>query len=274
MKLGQKVALITGGAQGLGKTIALAMAKEGADVVICDINSKTLPGAQAEIETTGARCLGVQCDVSSVDAVANLFRETVSRFGTLDILVNNAALVQSGPRNEEMRSKFYRMMTTPIAKESLGVTKDFPDEEWHRYWGVNVHGVFYCTREALRIMEPKKSGKIINIASIAGIGGFSAFHPAYCATKGAVLAFTRSVAIEVAGANIFVNAIAAGGILTPPMEAYLAGVSEEVRNSLHQLIPLGRLGKPEEYSSLAVYLASDEHYLVGQTISPNGGMIL
>lgn len=123
-------------------------------------------------------------------------------------------------------------------------------------------------------MEPQKAGKIINIASIAGIGGLSAFHPAYCATKGAVLAFTRSVAVEVAGTNVFVNAIGTGGILTPPMEAYLSRSSEEERNRLHQLIPLGRLGKPEEYASLALYLASDEHYLVGQTISPNGGMIL
>jgi 3-oxoacyl-[acyl-carrier protein] reductase len=250
------------------------MANEGATVVICDINAKTLPGAQAEIEATGARCLTVQCDVSSVDSVANLFQQTVSELGTVDILVNNAALLQTGARNEEMRSKFYKMMTTPVPKESLGVTKDFTDEEWHKYWAVNVHGVFYCTREALRIMEPKKSGKIINISSIAGIGGLSAFHPAYCATKGAVLAFTRSVAIEVAGANIFVNAIAAGGILTPPMETFLAEASEETRNSLHQIVPLGRLGRPEEYASLAVYLASDGHYLVGQTISPNGGQIV
>jgi 3-oxoacyl-[acyl-carrier protein] reductase len=273
-KLSDRVAVITGGAQGLGKAIALAMANEGAAVVICDINAKTLPGAQAEIEATGARCLTVQCDVSSVDSVANLFRQTVSELGTVDILVNNAALLQTGARNEEMRSKFYKMMTTPVPKESLGVTKDFTDEEWHKYWAVNVHGVFYCTREALRIMEPKKSGKIINISSIAGIGGLSAFHPAYCATKGAVLAFTRSVAIEVAGANIFVNAIAAGSILTPPMEAFLAEASEETRNSLHQIVPLGRLGRPEEYASLAVYLASDGHYLVGQTISPNGGQIV
>jgi 3-oxoacyl-[acyl-carrier protein] reductase len=274
MKLTSKVAVITGGAQGLGKAIALAMAKEGASIVIGDINEKVLPEAKAEIEATGVSCLAVKCDVTSVESVANLFRETVASFGTVDILVNNAALVQTGARNEEMRSKFYRMITTPVAKESLGVTKDFSDDEWHKYWGVNVHGVFYCTREALRIMEPAKSGKIINIASIAGIGGFSAFHPAYCATKGAVLAFTRSVAIEVAGANIFVNAIAAGGILTPPMENYLATASEETRNGLHQIIPLGRLGKPEEYASLAVYLASDGHYLVGQTISPNGGMVL
>jgi 3-oxoacyl-[acyl-carrier protein] reductase len=152
MKLRDKVVLITGGAQGLSKAIALAMAREGAGVVICDINPKTLPGARAEVEAAGARCLAVECDVSSVDSVAGLFRQTVSTFGTLDVLVNNAALVQSGARNEEMRTKFYRMLTTPVPKESLGVTRDFPDEEWHRYWGVNVHGVFYCTREALRII--------------------------------------------------------------------------------------------------------------------------
>ena len=274
MKLKGKIALVTGGAQGLGKAIALAMANEGANIVIGDINPKTFPEVKAEIESTGVRCLAGKCDVSSVESVANLFRETVATFGTLDILVNNAGLVQTGEKNDARRAKFYTMMTTPVAKESLGVTKDFPDEEWHKFWDVNVHGVFYCTREALRIMEPKKSGKVINIASISGMSGLSAFNPAYCATKGAVLAFTRSVAIEVAGANIFVNAIAAGGILTPPMEAFLASASEAERNSLHQLVPLGRLGKPEEYASLAVYLASDGHYLVGQTISPNGGMVV
>ena len=177
MKLTSKVAVITGGAQGLGKAIALAMAKEGASIVIGDINEKVLPEAKAEIEATGVSCLAVKCDVTSVESVANLFRETVASFGTVDILVNNAALVQTGARNEEMRSKFYRMITTPVAKKSLGVTKDFSDDEWHKYWGVNVHGVFYCTREALRIMEPAKSGKIINIASIAGIGGFQRVPP-------------------------------------------------------------------------------------------------
>ena len=250
------------------------MADEGASIVICDINADTLATAAAEIEALGRPCLAIRCDVSSSASVREMFPQIVERFGTLHILVNNAALVQKGEANEAARSRFYQLMTTPMPKQSLGVTKDFTDEEWHKYWGVNVHGVFYCTREALKLMEPQKAGKIINIASIAGIGGFSAFHPAYCATKGAVLAFTRSVAVEVAGANVFVNAIAAGGILTPPMEAYLASASEEQRNSLHQLVPLGRLGKPEEYASLAVYLACDGHYLVGQTISPNGGMVL
>jgi 3-oxoacyl-[acyl-carrier protein] reductase len=274
MKLKGKVALVTGGAQGLGKSIALAMAKEGADTVICDINEATLPSAAKDIEALGGQCLGVRCDVSSTESVDAMYEQVVKRFGTMHILVNNAALVQTGAANEKNRTRLYEMMTKPVAKQSLGVTKDLSDDEWHRYWGVNVHRVFYCTRGALKLMEKQKYGKIINIASIAGIGGYSAFQPAYCATKGAVLAFTRSVAVEVAGANIYVNAIAAGGILTPPMEAYLATLSEEERNSALQLIPLGRLGLPEEYASLAVYLASDEHYLVGQTISPNGGMIL
>ena len=199
MKLQDKVALITGGAQGLGKSIALAMAREGANIVICDINPDTLPTAAAEIEALGRECLAVRCDVSSSDSVREMFAQIADRFGTLHILVNNAALVQKGEANEAARSRFYKLMTTPIPKESLGVTKDFTDEEWHKYWGVNVHGVFYCTREALKLMEPQKAGKIINIASIAGIAGLSAHHPAYCATKGAVLAFTRSVAVEVAG---------------------------------------------------------------------------
>jgi 3-oxoacyl-[acyl-carrier protein] reductase len=138
-RLSDRIALITGGAQGLGESIALAMANEGADIVICDINTKTLPGAKSEIEIAGARCLAVQCDVSSVDSVANLFRELVSTFGRLDILVNNAALVQTGARSKAMRAKFYKMITTRI-------------------------------RGGLRIMEPKKSGKIVNIASILGQG--------------------------------------------------------------------------------------------------------
>jgi 3-oxoacyl-[acyl-carrier protein] reductase len=205
--------------------------------------------------------------------VASLFAKVVSEFGTVDILVNNAALVPGGPRSDERRGRFYQLMTTPVAKSSVGVTKELSDEEWHRYWDVNLHGVFYCTREALRIMEPKKSGKIINISSIAGTSAYSAFEPAYSASKGAVLAFTRAVAVDVAGANIFVNAIACGGILTPAMEAVLSSLPEAGRNAMHQMIPLGRLGKPDEYAWLAVYLATNEHYL-GQTLSPNGGMVL
>ena len=177
MKLQDKVALITGGAQGLGKSIALAMAREGANIVICDINPDTIPTAAAEIEALGRQCLGVRCDVSSSDSVREMYAQIADRFGTLHILVNNAALLQKGEANEAARTRFYEMVTTPIPKQSLGVTKDFTDEEWHKYWGVNVHGVFYCTREALKLMEPQKAGKIINIASIAGIGGLQRVSP-------------------------------------------------------------------------------------------------
>jgi 3-oxoacyl-[acyl-carrier protein] reductase len=184
LKLKDRVALITGGGQGLGKSIALAMAREGADIVICDINETTLPEAAKEIETLGRKCLGIRCDISSSESVAEMYEQIVGQFGTLHILVNNAALVQSGAVNEERRTRFYTMMTKPVPKQSLGVTKDLSDEEWHHYWGVNIHGVFYCTRGALKLMEKQRYGKIINISSIAGTAGFSAFQPAYCATQG------------------------------------------------------------------------------------------
>jgi 3-oxoacyl-[acyl-carrier protein] reductase len=203
-----------------------------------------------------------------------MFKQIKERFGTLHILVNNAALVQNRPVEEERRTRFYEYLTTPMPRQSLQFTKNLTDEEWHRFWGVNVHGVFYCTREALKLMEDQKYGKIINIGSTAGISITAAHSSSYAATKAAVASFTRNVALEVAGAGIYVNAIACGGILTPPMKQYLASCSEEDKDRLYQLIPLGRLAEPEEYASLAVYLASDGHYLVGQVISPNGGMVI
>jgi 3-oxoacyl-[acyl-carrier protein] reductase len=274
MKLTNKVALVTGAAQGLGKSIAIAMAKEGANVTICDINNDAMLVAAKEIEPFGVQCQGIVCDVSSSSSVAGMFQQVKDRFGTLHILVNNAALVQNRPVEEERRNRFYDYLTTPMPRQSLGLTKNLTDEEWHRFWGVNVHGVFYCTRETLKLMEEQKYGKIINIGSTAGISVTAAHSSPYAATKAAVASFTKNVAMEVAGAGIYVNAIACGAILTPPMKAYLGRCSEEEKNRLFQMIPLGRLAEPEEYASLAVYLASDEHYLVGQVISPNGGMVI
>ncbi len=146
------------------------------------------------------------------------------------------------------------------------------DAEWHKYWAVNVHGLFYCTRAALRRMEPRRYGRIVNIASIAGMSMFSAHSPHYSATKGAVIAFTHSVGAEVAGANILVKAIAPVGVATPMFDDYLEKIGEEVRNRLFQLIPTGRLGTMDEYAELVLYLSGDKHYLDGQTISPTGGM--
>lgn len=268
-----RVALVTGAGRGLGGAIAVDLAKAGAKVAICDIDVPALVETRVAVEATGAQCLALRCDVSSSSEVAGLFAEIARHFGTLHILVNNAALVPGRPVDTERRNKHYAYLTTPMPRQSLGFTSQMSDEEWHRYWDVNVHGLFYCTREALRLMEPQRDGRIINIASIAGISAMSAHSPHYSATKGAMIAFTRSVAAEVAGANIFVNAMAPGGVQTPDFEQYLRAIGEEKANQLWQVCPAGRLGTMQEYASIVTYLAG-EHYLVGQVISPNGGAVI
>jgi 3-oxoacyl-[acyl-carrier protein] reductase len=265
MKLKDKVAVITGvGApQGLGNAIAHAFAKEGAKIAICDINEEGVKARASEIAAKGTACLGLRCDVSSVESVQQMFAEVVKKFGTLDILVNNAALVPTKPEDEERRNRHYAYFTTSVPRQSLGITTSLTDDDWLRWWGVNVHGVFFCTREALRIMEPKKYGRIINIASTAGISVMSGHSPGYSASKAAVVNFTKTVALDVAGANILVNCIAPGGIRTADFDGYMEKIGPEKRNQLFQIMPLGRLGEPSEYAALAVYLASDENYCVG-----------
>jgi 3-oxoacyl-[acyl-carrier protein] reductase len=273
-RLNGKVALITGAGPGLGGVIATAMAREGARPVICDINPEALKAVSAQLADMGADHLAVRCDVSDNGAVDAMFTQAVQCFGTVDILVNNAARVPNSPVEESRRNLHYQYMTTPMPRQSLGIVSSLSDDDWLKWWGVNMHGVFYCTRAALRLMEPRRSGKIINIASVAGLGAMSTHSPGYSATKAGVISLTQTTALDVAGANIFVNAIACGGVLTPPFEDYLARATDEQKNRLAQMVPLGRIGRPEEYASLAVYLASDEHYLVGQVISPNGGMVI
>ncbi|MDQ8706153.1 SDR family NAD(P)-dependent oxidoreductase [Streptomyces sp. LHD-70] len=271
MHMANKVALVTGVGPGLGKAIAVTLAREGANVVICDVNETSLAEARQEVEAAGANCLAVRCDVSSSAEVTDMFAAAVEHFGSVHVLVNNAALTPNRPTDTERRNQLYAYLHTPMARDSLRFTSEISDEEWQRYWDVNVHGVFYCTREALRLMQPQRYGRIVNIASIAGISSRSAHSPHYSASKGAVIAFTRSVAMEVAGANIFVNAMAPGGVATPAFNEYLEQIGEAGRNRLWQGCPAGRFGTVDEYAATVRHLASDEHYLVGQVISPNGG---
>lgn len=268
-----KVAVVTGAAGGLGRAIALNFAAHGATVVACDVNQDGLDSLAQQLTQAGARHLCLPCDVSNSAAVAALFDQTCQAFGTVHILVNNAAMVPGRPQDEARRNKHYAYLTTPQPRQSLQFTSQMPDEEWLRWWGVNVHGVFYGTREALKRMEPQREGKIINVASIAGMSAMSAHSPHYSATKGAVIAFTKAVAAEVAGANVFVNAMAPGGVQTPMFDAYLESLSEEQRNQLWQILPAGRLGTLQEYADTALFLAG-AHYLVGQVISPNGGAVI
>ena len=273
MSLENKVVLVTGVGPGLGKACAVAFAQARAKVVICDVSEQSLDEAAQAVRGAGAECLAVRCDVSSSREVDGMFEQIVAQFGTLHVLVNNAALTPNREVDTLRRNALYRYMSSPEPRRSLGFTSQISDEEWHRYWGVNVHGMFYCTRAALRLMEPQREGRIVNIASIAGLSSKSAHSPHYCATKGAVIAFTKSVAYEVAGANIFVNAMAPGGVATPAFNGYLDAIGEEARNRLWQGVPLGRFGTVEEYAGTVLYLAG-EHYLVGQVLSPNGGSVI
>lgn len=274
MALRGKVVLVTGAGLGLGGTIAQAMARQGASLVICDVDRVALRTTEASITALGAPVLALECDVSDSAAVDALFARAGERFGTVDVLVNNAARIPNSPAETERRNRHYAYMTTPMPRQALGIVASLSDDDWLKWWGVNMHGVFYCTRAALRYMQAQKSGRIINIASVAGLGAGSMHSPGYSAAKAGVISLTQTTALDVAGANIYVNAIACGGVLTPPFEAYLAGASQEQTNSLYQMIPAGRLGRPEEYANVAVFLASQDHYLVGQVISPNGGFVI
>lgn len=268
-----KVAVVTGAAGQLGHAITHALAQAGATVVATDINAQRLQALDAELQAVGVPHLCQVCDVSDSADVAALFAATSEKFGTVHILVNNAAIVPERPDDAARRARHYGYLTTPQPRQSLQFTSTITDEDWHRYWGVNVHGVFYCTREALRRMEPQREGRIINVASTSGISALSAHSPHYSASKGAVIAFTKSVAAEVAGANIFVNAMAPGGIDTQAFKDYMASLTEEQRNRLWQIIPAGRLGSLKEYTDTVLFLAG-QHYLVGQVISPNGGLVI
>lgn len=274
MKLQGKVALVTGAGKGLGGAIAQAYAREGAQLVVCDIDDEALAHTHAQVTALGADCLAQHCNVADSAAVNALFDQAVARFGRLDILVNNAARVPSSSAETERRNRHYAHATTPVPRRSLGIVSGLSDDDWLKWWDVNMHGVFYCTRAALRLMEPQRSGRIVNIASVAGLGAGSMHSPGYAATKAGVISLTQTTAYDVAGANILVNAIACGGVHTPPFEAYLSQASEQEKNSLFQMLPLGRLGRPEEYAALALFLAAEDHYLVGQVISPNGGYVI
>ena len=271
MKLKDKVALITGAGSGIGQEIALAMAREGARIVINDIKDENIKATIERIRDFAVPYLGVNCDVSSSEDVARMFAKIKDKFGTLDILVNNAGTTVHDERvNQNYKKLAEQLMTTGVARVSLEATRNMTDGEWDRMLKVHLYGTFYCTREALKIMEDRGSGKIINMASVSGITGVAGA-PGYSAAKGGIIAFTKAVAAEVIRVGVYVNAIAPGYIDTP----FLDGMSPESNAGVRMSIPLGRLGKADEIAPLAVFLASNESsYIVGQVISPNGGLVL
>ena len=249
MKLLGKVALVTGASSGIGRAVALYMAEEGADVAI-NYHSNLAEAEEAVIEAKafGRKAISVRADVSSHEEVKEMFAQVTDEFSTLDILVNNAGIGNLMP------------------------AVSMKDNVWNTMIGVHLYGTMNCTREALKIMIPKKSGKIINIASICGTTGcLGAAH--YSAAKGGIIGYTHAVAREVISQGINVNAVAPGYTDTPLLSK--GGLTEEMLRLLLSEIPIGRLGKPREIASLVAYLATeDANFIVGQVISPNGGQVI
>jgi 3-oxoacyl-[acyl-carrier protein] reductase len=246
-KLAGKTAIVTGGAKGIGRGIAEAFAKEGADVAIADV--ATTEQAQPVLEAirqAGRQALYVRTDVADEQQVGSMVENVLGAFGHIDILVNNAGIF------------------------TQGLVEDLPVADWDRVVNVNLRGTFLCTHFVLPHLLKQGGGRIINIASQLGyIGGVEVAH--YVASKGGVIAFTKALAREVATRNVLVNGIAPGPILTD----LLASETEEWKKAKLAELPIGRFGEVSEVAPTAVFLASDDaSYYVGQILGPNGGDVM
>ncbi len=270
-RLKGKVALITGGARGLGASIAKHFSNEGAKIILCDINTDLANKMANEL---GGKAYYV--DVSNSKNVEETFSKIKSEFNRLDILVNNAGingfenrqnLLDERIKVNNLQSKEFS--ETGKIKSHFDVTVNLNDEDWHKMIGIHLNGTFFCTREALKIMNNQESGSIINMGSVLGTtGGPSSPH--YSAAKAGILGFTRATARELASRNIRVNAIAPGYIDTE-MTTHLGDVKKIVMSAT----PMKRFGDVEDIAWAAVYLGSDESkFVTGQTISPNGGFVM
>ncbi len=245
MRLKGKVAVVTGGAKGIGKAYSIGLAEEGAHVVIGDIDQKAGEHVVQQIHQSGGQAIFVRTDVSLKKDAENMVAETIKTFKRIDILVNNAAILYIAPIEE----------TT--------------DEMWDKLLAVNVKGLFFCSQAAAKEMKKQRSGKIINISSIAAIGAQTSLC-AYSSTKGAVLTITRVFALELIDYNIQVNAILPG--TTDTGMAAEAMKDPEWTRQVTESIPMGRLGKTTELLGAVLYFASsDSDYCTGQTLIVDGG---
>ena len=246
MRLKGKNALITGGAQGIGKSIALGMAKEGSNIAVADLNVDMAETTAKEIKSLGVSCIPIKLDVSRHDSVAAAFETCTKELGSVDILVNNA-----------------------------GITKDallmrMKEEDWDAVININLKGSFLCAKEAIKMMAKQRYGKIISISSVVAFMG-NPGQANYSSSKAGLIGLTKTIAREYAARGIRANAVAPGFIQT----AMTDGLSDTVKDEMKKAIPLGQFGSPEDVASAVIFLASkDADYITGQVIHVNGGMYM
>jgi len=246
MSLANKVAIVTGASRGIGRAIALKLAREGADVVVTATTLESARNTALEIESLGRKALPLSVDVSDSAAVTAMFSAAVEAFGKVDILVNNAGITKDG--------LLLRMK----------------DADWDAVIDVNLKGTFNCIREAAKLMTKARSGRIVNISSVVGEMG-NAGQINYSASKSGMIGLTKSAARELAKRGVTVNAVTPGFIETD-MTAVL---SEKVRKDLLQQIPLERLGSPDDIANAVFFLVSPMgDYITGHVLSVNGGMYM
>lgn len=250
MDLKGQVAIITGARRGMGKSHALALARAKAKVVVADISLEDCQAVVKEIAKGKGEAIAVKCDVTKKAEVADMVKAAIDKWGKVDILVNNAGICQFKP------------------------FVDLTEEDWDKTLDINLKGYFLCAQAAAKEMKKKKSGVIVNIASVemGQVGGGMANLAHYCASKGGVVAMTEALAVELAPYNIRVNAISPGVIETPMVEA--AKDDPKLLEQTLAKIPMHRMGKPEEVSNLVLFLVSDaSSYMTGSTVVIDGGWL-
>lgn len=272
--LSGQTAFVTGAGSGLGREIALTFARAGARVAVNDVRTEAAVDVARALGSSLA-CDPLIGDVSDSRVVRGWFETFAGAAGNhLDVLVNNAGYADADPETmTRLGRQLEELQTTGIVTTPLEATARMTDERWTRMLAVHLNGTFFCTREALRLMGPRKSGRIINMASIAGLTGIASV-PHYSAAKAAIIGFTKSVAREVGGQGILVNAIAPGYIDTPILD-----VMGPLRAAQSAIIAsqtmVGRLGEAREIAATALFLASSgASYFTGQVLSPNGGLVI
>jgi len=245
MRLKDKKAVVTGAARGIGKAISLKLAQEGADVVVADINIEGVEGVASQIEKMGRKGYPLKVDVSKRQEVEKMIISAKEKMGRIDILVNNAGI---------NRDAMLHKMT---------------DENWHEVIAVNLTGVFFCIREAAKVMRDQGYGRIINISSASWMGNIGQAN--YSAAKAGVVGLSKTAARELARKGITVNVVCPGFIDTEMTRA----VPEKIRTKIIEKIPMGEVGKPEDVANMVAFLASDEaRYVTGAIIDVGGGLVL